>query len=158
MSSTTRKAHKSNKKLKAYIPELRQQFYNVEQFKDHKPHIANEEFFRNMKSSKVRTLSMHRVGLMGCAIKVTYFGYINVKGEQTTPDSVYMYEVPTLSVWVDIRKAILNGSSIGTTLGRHLTNMREIERNGEIIKEYPFKYSKFNNETQSWEVGKQWKS
>ena len=154
----TKKATKLNRKVKAYVPELRQLFYNVEGFKDHKPHIANEEFFRGIKSSKIRSLSMQRVGLMGCSIKVTYFGYVNVKGEQTTPDSVYMYEVPELSVWVDIRKAILNGSSIGKTLGRHLTNMREVEKNGEIIKEYPYKYSLFNNDTQSWEVGKQWKS
>ena len=126
----TKKATKLNRKVKAYVPELRQLFYNVEEFKDHKPHIANEEFFRGIKSSKIRSLSMQRVGLMGCVIKVTFNGYVNVKGEQTTPDKLYSYEVPELSVWIDIRKAILNGSSIGKTLGRHLIDKREVERNG----------------------------
>jgi len=154
---TTKKATKLDRKVKAYVPELRTLFYEVEKFADHKPHIANEEFFRNIKSSKIRSLGMQRVGSMSCVINVTYFGYVNTKGEQTSPDSKYAYEVPTLETWIAIRKAILNGSSIGRTLGKHLTNKREIERDGKIVKEFPFKYSKFNNKD-GWEVGEQWKS
>ena len=158
MSSTTSKAHKINTKIKAYVPELRQLFYEVEKFKEHKSHIANEEFFRAIKSSKIKSLKMQRGGLMSCVISVGYHGYVNVKGEQTSPDSFYKYEGVSLDTWIKIRANILRGNSIGKQIGKHLANkVEQVNDKGELIKVFPFKFSKWNDKEQSWEVGEQWK-
>lgn len=149
---------KINRKVKAYVPELRTLFYEVDKFADYKPHIANEEFFRNIKSSKIWSLKMQRVDLKKCVIVVGFVGYTNVKGEKTTKDSLYRYLEVDLNVWIDLRKAILNGSSVGTCVGRYLSNKVEVFDNGLPTGEkvYPYKFELWNDEKQDWELGKEW--
>lgn len=155
MSSTRSiSAKKLNSKVKAYAPELRQLFYNVEQFAEHKPHVANEEFFRALKSSNIKSLKMQRVGLMSCQITVGYFGYTNVKGEQTTPDSLYKYVGVGLDVWLKMRANILRGSSIGKQVGRNIRDkVEQTNDKGELVKVYPYQFYKWDEDEQSWKEG-----